>query len=99
MKLSEPQKRVLKTMTKFDCPVHLSLDFYEEQSFGRCRYGGHGGFAHPGWKVARTTVLRLVETGCIVETRRPGSRPNWQTEFVLTPKGREIAKELQDAED
>ena len=95
LKLSEPQKRVLRTMAEFDCPVYLSLDFYEPQLFGHCWYGERG-FADS--KVARATVLSLRETGFLEETRRrPGTRPNWRTVFILTPKGREIAKELQDA--
>ena len=98
-KLTEPQARVLRTMQEFDCPVYLSLDFYEPQSFGHCRYGGHGGLAHPGWKVARITVLGLLETGFIIETRRPGKRPNWQTEFVLTDKGREVANPQKEKRD
>lgn len=99
MKLSEAQKRVLRTMAEFDCPVYLSLDFYEPQLFGHCWYGGSGIFTCPSRKPARSTVLSLRETGFIIESRRrPGKPPNWRTVFCLTPKGRELGEELQDAE-
>ena len=94
-KLSEAQACVLKTMAEFDCPVYLSLDFYEELSFGDCWYGERGIFECPGRKVARITVLALLRTGFIVEERLRGERPHWRTVFILTPKGREVAKELE----
>lgn len=95
-KLSEPQKRVLRTMAEFDCPVYLSLDFYE-QLFGHCWYGERGLFECPGRKVARATVLSLLTRRLIVEKRRRGERPHWRIVFILTPKGCKVAKELQDA--
>ena len=97
MRLSGAQRRVLRTMLEFECPVYLSLDFYES-SFGHCWFGEQGLFAYSRNVVNRSTVLSLLNRGLIVERRRPGKPPNWTTVFILTPKGREKAEELQDAD-
>jgi len=97
LKLTELQRLALKTMMEFDCPIYLSLDFYE-QSFGHCWYGEHGLFAYPARKVARATVLALLSMRLIVEKRRSDDPPNWTTVFSLTPEGRKIVKGLQGAE-
>ena len=89
MKLSEPQKRVLKTMLDFDCLVHSSV------SDGYHWYGGHALYGCPGRKVRGTTIRALIKRQLVLEKVAEKGRPYWRRDFVLTPKGCEIVKELQ----
>ena len=91
MKLSEPQKRVLRTMLEFDCLVHTS------SPDGLCWYGGRAVREWPRRKVGRTTVRALVKRQLIEQLGRKEKQPYWRRDFSLTPKGREAAKGLQDA--
>lgn len=87
MKLSEPQKRVLRTMYKHNTAV--SIAGYD--------LAGHYMKIVPQetrpayWR----TLLCLRGEGLIVVH----SRKNEFYRYILTPKGRAIAEELQDAQD
>ena len=88
MKLSEPQKRALRTMVEFDCLLHASE--------GYCWYGGRAVKEWPRRKARLTTVQALIKRGLVEEKEWEEDQPYWRRDFALTPKGREVAKELQD---
>ena len=90
MRLSEAQKRVLRTMVEFDCPVHSS------SPDGYCWYGQRALFECPGKKVRLTTIYALVRSGLLEQKPRQKDHPYWRRDFLLTPKGREVAKELEE---
>lgn len=96
MNLTEPQKRMLKTMLEFDCGIHV----YEGMQFtnaARARF--HGRVArHPTRRfVFVGTVRALLNRELIEEPGAPWESLLGHHDYFLTPKGREIAKELQDA--
>ena len=89
MKLSEPQKRVLRTMLEWDCPVFVPY-------YGGAWFGGKAVY-HERRQVRKTTVRVLQTKGLLEEAKkfvRWGARG-----FILTPKGRKKAKELEDAQE
>ena len=93
MKLSEAQKRVLRTMVEFDCLL------YSSTPDGHCWYGGRALYECPDRKVRYTTLRALIKRRLIGERQHMAAQPYWRHDFLLTPKGREMAKELQDAQD
>ena len=89
MKLSEPQKRVLRAMAEFDIIISA------------VPWGGRWDIsAIPDWERGayqpRATTLRVLRRLGLLHREPIG---NLEFEFFLTPKGQELAKELQDAKE
>jgi len=89
-KLSEPQKEVLRTMTEFDCSLYISIPD------GYCWYGGRALYGCPGRKARYTTLSALIKRQLLVEKTREKDQPYWRRDFLLTDKGREVARELEE---
>lgn len=90
--LSEAQEWVLRTLLKYDCYIYIGLPGHD--SGGRARYGGFRPGEMP-YVVRRipprvSTITALLDKELIQRKKLLG--------FILTPKGREKAKELQDEE-
>ena len=86
MKLSEAQKRVLRMMVEWDCPVFVPY-------YGGAWFGGRAVY-HERRQVRKTTV-RVLQTKALLEEDKNFIR--WGARrFILTPKGREVAKELEE---
>ena len=85
MKLTEPQKRVLRTMVEFVTHVELSLSetyaYYTRRDLGAT-------IPDP----AASTMGALERRNLVDATRKWGDH----TFYTFTPKGREVAKELRD---
>lgn len=86
MKLSGPQKRVLKFMERHNCGIEVYV-------------WGNGwlispSYWHPGYTLRprRTTLEAVERRGLLV---RIPEKPKLHFEYRLTPKDREIAKELE----
>jgi len=90
MKLSDAQKRALTTMVEFDCPLHSSTPD------GHCWYGERALYGCPGRKVRYTTLRALIKRRLVVERAGEKGQPYWRRDFLLTAKGREVAKELEE---
>ena len=88
-KITEPQACVLRTMAEYDCQIRIN-------QYGHVRYGAFEGCSMPyaAWRFPplKRTLLALQRKGILESQGHEG----WNQRFVLTPKGREIAKELQD---
>ena len=82
MKLSEPQKRVLKTMAELDCKVTVRRGY----AMNLVRFLEHGDVPAPSAAIVHT----LCRRGLLV----PNRERHRFTIYRLTPKGREVAKEL-----
>lgn len=88
MKLSESQKRVLRALTR------ESRIMVDSQGHWWSRWSWWaGGHARKG---LRPNTLRSLESRGLL--KRDPKRRQVNFDFVLTSKGHEIAKELQDAE-
>lgn len=85
MKLSEPQKRVLRTMLEFDCVVVAnrpnSTGWYDRPRVSKV--------SRPGWN----TLNCLYWDSCLLSREYDAQG---YVVYRLTPKGREKAKELSD---
>lgn len=86
MKLTRPQKRVLRTMLEFETYVDFSLS--ERYAY----YARRDLAIIPDPAVS--TIHALERRGLLEAIRKWGE----STFYVLTPKGREAAKELQSDE-
>ena len=87
MKLSEPQKRVLRTMYKYTCEIGESRFGHETH----LRYEARTGQPHP----RSATIRVLVQYGLL-----RAYRVDWFcSAYLLTSQGQAKAKELQDAQD
>lgn len=84
MKLSEPQKRVLRTMVDLDFATHVELSFSETYAYYTNRHLAT--IPDP----AVRTIHALERRGLLRAIRKQFSH----TFYVLTPKGCEKAKEL-----
>lgn len=94
-KLSEAQEQVLRTMLDFGCGVG-TYEGVQLNSRARAWFVGEAA-RHPTRRfVSISTVRALVRRELIVETDGPW--PPTRHHFITTPKGRELAKELQHAE-
>ena len=84
MKLSEPQQRVLRTMYEHDTAIRIAV--YNLAGYYMKRVPAN---SSPKW----STLLYLAKEELIILY----SRKNEYCHYVLTAKGREVAKELEDA--
>ena len=86
MKLSAPQKRVLRTMYRHDCEI------------GEARFGSETHLRYEAQtreSAPRIATIRVLHRHGFLRVYRL----DWFcSAYILTPKGREKAKELQDAE-
>lgn len=96
MSLSEPQRRALRLMVTYNC-------FAVQHIRGHCYYlpvkwGGCTPYAV--WKTSlRRNTLASLQRRQLVGIAAVGDRASRDTIFyTLTPKGRNAAKELEDAE-
>lgn len=89
MKLSEPQRRVLRTMVTLECKLLThQAKAYDRDDYDWTMYQGHRELG-PSLDV----VCMLQDHGLLRLVRR---NRRGTSVYVLTPKGREIAKELRD---
>lgn len=86
-KLSEPQKRALRTMWQFGTDVELSLS----ETYAYYARRDLAAISDP----VVSTIRALGRRDLVRAIRKWGEH----TFYVLTPKGREMAKGLQDAQD
>ena len=93
-KLSDAQKRVLRTMRDYDC-------FAVQDLRGHCYYlpiksGGCSPYAIWNSSVRGNTLVSLEQRE-LLSIADVGDRSSRGTRFYgLTPKGREVAKELEE---
>lgn len=93
-KLTEPQKRVLRMMVEFDCDVR-TYEGMQLDNRARAHFTGQ----YPRRRfISIGTVRALLRRGMLVETDGPWDPPLARHLYILTPKGRKAAKELQDAQ-
>lgn len=96
MKLSKPQQRVLRTMVKLRC--HISI-YSGVQFTNRARAWFHqGGRWLKKPRVRLSTAEALERRGLVKAQGWPFGHDKRYRDLILTPKGREIAKELQDVQ-
>ena len=97
MKLSEAQKRALRVMAEFGCGIHV-YEGLQLTNAARTRFHGRAA-RHPTRRfICLGTVRALLKRGLIEEPGGPWEGSPSQHDYFLTPKGREIAKELEDAQ-
>lgn len=91
--LSKAQRQVLKTMLDLNCDVRT----YEGMQLdNRARAHFTGQYPHRRF-ISISTVRALLRRGMLIETDGPWDPPLARHLYILTPGGREVAKELQDA--
>ena len=93
-KLSEAQKRVLRMLYEYGC-------FAVQSSRGHCYYlpiKQGGCTPYPVWRTSvRSNTLASLEQRDLLSIADVGDRSSRGTRFYgLTPKGREVAKELEE---
>jgi len=94
MKLSQAQKRVLRTMLELKCWISVYTGL-QLSNRGRAWFVWAGQFLN-GRRVRLGTVEALERRGLLKAQGWPYEHDVRYRSLVLTPKGCEIAKELQD---
>jgi len=93
MKLTEPQKRVLRILFHYSCDVcvhpGMGVAWYDHEDMPSLPYSGS--------KAPAPVTVRALERRNIL--RRAHISRYGDVYYRLTPKGREVAKELQDEQD